>query len=64
MLFSSLTSCDPGDIFVTFAKLQLMKIQVSVISLSAAIFVLQQVSDRSDGHFCLAKDKDHFEELL
>jgi len=41
-----------------------MKIQVSVISLSAAIFVLQQVSDRSDGHFCLAKDKDHFEELL
>lgn len=35
IVFSSLTMSDPGDIFKTISKVVEMKVQVSVISLSA-----------------------------
>ena len=66
VIFSSLTNCDPGDILETFAKLKQKKIQASVISLSAEIFVLKNLCERAwpGGNFSLAKDKEHFEEIL
>ena len=63
-LFSSLTNCDPGDIFKTLEKVELQRISCNVISLSASIYVLQQLSKITGGQFQLAKDKDHLEDLL
>lgn len=40
IIFSSLTNSDPGDIFKTISKVVEEQIQVSVISLSAAIYIL------------------------
>ena len=40
------------------------KIQVNVVSLSAGIFVLQNISQKTSGQFCLAKNKGHLEDLL
>ena len=37
---------------------------MSVISLTAAIHILQHVSRQTKGHFFLAKDKEHLSELL
>jgi transcription factor Ssl1 len=37
---------------------------VSIISLSAAIFILQKVCSETQGEFSVAKDAVHFEELL
>ena len=39
-LFSSLTNCDPGDIFKTIEKVSQQNIRCNVISLSASINVL------------------------
>jgi transcription initiation factor TFIIH subunit 2 len=41
VVFSSITNCDPGNIFESINKLATKKIECSVISLSAAIHVLQ-----------------------
>ena len=40
LIWSSLTNSDPGDIFKTISKVVEMEVQVSVISLSAAIYIL------------------------
>jgi len=64
IIFSSLTNSDPGDIFKTISKVMDEQVQVSVISLSAAIYILQHVCRQTKGHFYLAKNKDHLTELL
>ena len=55
---------DPGDIFKTISKVVEMKVQVSVISLSASIYILQHVCQQTKGQFFLAKNKEHMTDLL
>ncbi|TNV79005.1 hypothetical protein FGO68_gene4403 [Halteria grandinella] len=64
VIFSSITNCDPGNIFDTFAQMYKQKIQGSVISLSAAIYMLQKLADTTRGEFMLSKSQQHFQELL
>lgn len=64
MVFSSLTNADPGDIFQTIKMLKNCKISVSVICLSASIFILNKIARETLGKCNLAKDRDHFEDLL
>ena len=64
IVFSSLTMSDPGDIFKTISKVVEMKVQVSVISLSASIYILQHVCQQTKGQFFLAKNKEHMTDLL
>ena len=40
VIFTSITNCDPSNIFETFEKLKAREIKCSVISLSAGIYVL------------------------
>ena len=61
---SSITICDPGDIHETIACLQRSRILCSVISLSAALRILQKLSADTGGFFYLPKDHEHFEELM
>lgn len=63
-VFSSLTNSDPGDIFTTIGRLKNEQVCCNVISLSAAIYVLQHLAKTTFGQFRLAKDKDHLKELL
>lgn len=64
VIFSSITNCDPGNIFETFDKLQKTSIKCSVISLSAGLHVLHKCTSTTKGEFFLAKDQAHFQELL
>ena len=64
ILFSSLTNCDPGDIQLTIRKLVELKVKVSVVSLTAEVFVLQNLAAQTLGEFCLARSKDHLEDLM
>jgi transcription initiation factor TFIIH subunit 2 len=58
VIFSSLITCDSGDIFGSFQKLKEMKILASVISLTAELHVLKQLSEYSQsGQFILIKNK-------
>lgn len=63
-LFSSLTNADPGDVFSSIQRASENKVQCNVISMSAAIFVLQKLCEDTCGQFKLAKDKDHLEDLF
>jgi transcription initiation factor TFIIH subunit 2 len=44
VIYSSITNCDPSNVFNTFAKLNEKEIRCSVISLSAAIYVLEKLA--------------------
>ena len=61
---SSITINDPNDIFETIEHLATDGIKVSVVSLSAAIQILMNIAKKTQGNFFLAKDKDHFIEIL
>lgn len=64
MVNSSLTNCDPGDLLKIQERVIQTGIKASVISLSAATFVLENLTKKTGGEFRLAKDKVHFHELL
>lgn len=64
IVFSSLTNSDPGDIQATIRKLVEMEVQVNIISLSAAIYILQNLCQQTQGQFYLAKNKEHLAEIL
>ena len=41
-----------------------MNVQVNVVSLSAGVYILQNLSEQTRGEFCLARNKDHLEDLM
>ena len=64
VIFSSITNCDPGNVFEAFDRLATERVQCSVISLSAGIYMLQKLCERTQGDFMLSKTKEHFQDLL
>ena len=60
---SSITNCDPGNINETIKELKAAKIVCSVISLSAAMFILQNLAKTTNGQFYMAKNREHYEEI-
>lgn len=63
LINSSITNCDPGNINETIEQLKSAKIVCSVVSLSAALFILQHLAKSTQGQFFMAKNKEHFEEI-
>ena len=41
-----------------------LEVQVNVVSLSAGIYILQNLAHQTNGQFCLAKNKEHLEDLM
>lgn len=64
IIYSSMITCDPGNVFDTINTLKENGIRVSIISLSAAVFILQKICSETSGEFSVARDNTHFEELL
>jgi len=64
IIYSNMITCDPANIFDTIASLKESGVKVSIISLSAAVFILQKVCSETLGEFSVAKDATHYEELL
>ncbi len=56
MISSSITICDPDDIFKTVEKLVEMNVQVNAISLSAGLHVLENICEKTGGIHYLAFD--------
>eukprot|EP00753_Platysulcus_tardus_P017843 PLAT6580.1.p1 GENE.PLAT6580.1~~PLAT6580.1.p1 ORF type:complete len:425 (-),score=112.10 PLAT6580.1:164-1342(-) len=63
-IISSLTTRDPGDLFVTLAKLVKLKVRVSFVSLAAEVFFCRKLATESSGQYDVALDRGHFTELL
>ena len=64
VLFSSLTTCDPGDIHRTIEAVKLHRITCSVVGLGAELFLLRRLADRTAGSYRVATSEAHVLELL
>ena len=63
-LVSSLTSCDPGDINETLARLKKDKVRVSMVGLSAEVRICRLLCEETQGNYGVLLDDGHFKELL
>ncbi|VDD85898.1 unnamed protein product [Enterobius vermicularis] len=63
-IISSLSTCDPSNIFATFEVLKRSNIQCSVIGLNAEVFVYKKLATTTSGRYDVVLDKSHFEILL
>uniref|UniRef100_A0A8B9KYG0 VWFA domain-containing protein n=1 Tax=Astyanax mexicanus TaxID=7994 RepID=A0A8B9KYG0_ASTMX len=64
IIFSSLTTCDPANIYELIKTLKELKIRVSVIGLSAEVRVCTILTRETGGSYNVILDESHFKELL
>uniref|UniRef100_A0A8C2T0Q2 General transcription factor IIH subunit 2 n=1 Tax=Coturnix japonica TaxID=93934 RepID=A0A8C2T0Q2_COTJA len=64
IVFSSLTTCDPANIYELIKSLKAMKIRVSVIGLSAEVRVCTVLTRETGGTYHVILDESHYKELL
>ncbi|CAM9772640.1 unnamed protein product [Ectocarpus sp. 8 AP-2014] len=64
VIYSSLSTCDPGDIHETIAKLKTHKVRASVVGLGAEMFVLRRLTEETSGDYSIAGDENHYRESL
>lgn len=57
ILYSGLSTCDPGDLMGTIQKCKQSKIRCSVIGLSAEIFVCKHLCQETGGSYSVALDE-------
>jgi transcription initiation factor TFIIH subunit 2 len=60
IFFSSLSTCDPGNIYKTVHLLKSAHIIVHIISLSAELFVCKRIAELTGGEYRVAKNFEHF----
>lgn len=64
IILSSLTTCDPANIYDMFQTLKSLKVRVSVIGLSAEVRVCTRLTRETGGSYHVILDESHFRELL
>ncbi|XP_075582126.1 general transcription factor IIH subunit 2 isoform X1 [Pelecanus crispus] len=64
VVFSSLTTCDPANIYDLIKCLKAVKIRVSVIGLSAEVRVCTVLARETGGTYHVILDESHYKELL
>ncbi|MBA0615451.1 hypothetical protein Godav_015588 [Gossypium davidsonii] len=64
ILYSALSTCDPGDIMDTIQKCRKSKIRCSVIGLAAEMFICKHLCQETGGTYSVALDESHFKELI
>ena len=56
-VMSSLTTCDPGDIFQTVDELTSLSIRADIISLSAEVYIYKEICSRTKGIIIFLKSR-------
>lgn len=64
IVFSSLSTVDPEDIFQTVEEAKHFKVRVSIICLAAEVYVCRRITELTSGVFAVARDYTHLMELL
>eukprot|EP00730_Choanoeca_flexa_P012746 TRINITY_DN4577_c0_g1_i1.p1 TRINITY_DN4577_c0_g1~~TRINITY_DN4577_c0_g1_i1.p1 ORF type:complete len:400 (+),score=97.83 TRINITY_DN4577_c0_g1_i1:80-1279(+) len=64
IITSSLTSCDPGNVFETIQHVKSEKVRVSIISLSAQVKLHATIAEETGGSYNVVLDEHHFNDLL
>lgn len=55
IIFGSLTTCDPGDIYETLDDCVKDKIKISVVALAAEMKICKELCERTDGESILVR---------
>ncbi|XP_033828649.1 general transcription factor IIH subunit 2 [Periophthalmus magnuspinnatus] len=64
IVMSSLTTCDPSNIYDLIKTLKSLRVRVSVIGLSAEVRVCSVLTRETGGRYHVILDESHFKELL
>lgn len=64
VLYSALSTCDPGDIMESIKKCKDSKMRCSVVGLSAEIYICKHLCEETGGFYSVALDESHFKDLL
>jgi len=64
VVFSSLTTCDPGDILHTTETLLANKIRCSIIGLAAEVRVCKKLCNDTHGTYNVILEESHYRDLL
>lgn len=64
ILYSALSTCDPGDIMETIQKCKSSKIRCSVIGLSAELYICKYLCQETGGSYSVSLDEPHLKELV
>uniref|UniRef100_A0A2P2J5H5 General transcription factor IIH subunit n=2 Tax=Rhizophora mucronata TaxID=61149 RepID=A0A2P2J5H5_RHIMU len=64
ILYSALSTCDPGDIMQTIQKCKKSKIRCSVIGLSAEMYICKHLCQETGGSYSIALDEAHLKDLI
>lgn len=64
IIYTGLTTCDPGSIIETIKKLKEQSIRVSVISLTAELYICKEICKETRGRFSVSLNEQHFYQLL
>ncbi|XP_071939932.1 general transcription factor IIH subunit 2-like isoform X2 [Coffea arabica] len=64
ILYSALSTCDPGDIMETIQKCKGAKIRCSIVGLSAELYICKYLCQETGGLYSVALDEPHLKELV
>lgn len=64
IIFGSLTTCDPDNIFDTLEGCVKDKIRISIVALAAEMKVCRELCERTNGTFAVAMNEGHFKDVL
>eukprot|EP01119_Soliformovum_irregulare_P004101 TRINITY_DN15109_c0_g1_i1.p1 TRINITY_DN15109_c0_g1~~TRINITY_DN15109_c0_g1_i1.p1 ORF type:complete len:392 (-),score=96.84 TRINITY_DN15109_c0_g1_i1:22-1197(-) len=64
LLSSSLSTCDPGDIFATLESLKKENIQCSIVGIGAEVHVCKAVAQMTGGTYTVARNEEHLKQLI
>lgn len=64
ILLSSLTTCDPGEITAAIDVAKKAHMRVTIIGLSAEMYVSRKIADDTQGTYHVAMSQTHLHELL
>eukprot|EP01039_Chlorochromonas_danica_P000974 gene974-1058_t len=64
IVYSSLSTADPGNIYAAIEAAKEHKLRISVICLAAELFICKQIAEQTGGSFAVALDQNHLLQLL
>ncbi|KAG6543114.1 hypothetical protein Mapa_015363 [Marchantia paleacea] len=64
ILYSALSTCDPGDIMDSVSECKKANIRCSVVGLSAEIYICKTLCDKTGGVYSVAISESHLKELV
>ncbi|KAJ3297191.1 hypothetical protein HDU76_006640, partial [Blyttiomyces sp. JEL0837] len=64
IIYGSLTTCDPGNIFDTISQLKSDNIRVSIVGLSAEMRICKKVAEDTGGIYSIVLNEANFREIM